>query len=87
MSIIGTIVVGFIVGLLARALKPGNDRMGIILTTLLGIAGAFIAQWGGQAMGWYRPEEPAGWIASIVGAIVLLVIVGLLRGGRHRRVL
>jgi len=84
MSIIGTIVVGFIVGLLARALKPGNDRMGIILTTLLGIAGAFVAKYVGQAMGWYGPNDAAGWIASVVGAIVLLVIYGLVAGGRRR---
>ena len=83
MTIIGTIVVGFIVGLLARAIKPGNDRMGIIMTTLLGIAGAFVAQYAGQAMGWYAPNQPAGWIASVIGAIVLLVIVGLLRGPRR----
>jgi uncharacterized membrane protein YeaQ/YmgE (transglycosylase-associated protein family) len=84
MEIIGTIVVGFIVGLIARAVKPGNDRMGIILTTLLGIAGAFIARYAGQAMGWYGPTEPAGWIASVLGAVVLLFIVGLLRGRRDR---
>ena len=84
MSIIGTIVVGFIVGLLARALKPGNDRMGLIMTTLLGIAGAFLARYAGMAMGWYHEGEPAGWIASIVGAIVLLVIYGLVRGRSHR---
>ena len=84
MGIIGTIVVGFIVGLLARAIKPGNDRMGLIMTTLLGIAGAFIARYVGMAMGWYSEGEPAGWIASIVGAIVLLVIYGMIRGSRHR---
>ena len=83
MSIIGTIVVGFIVGLIARAIKPGNDRMGIILTTLLGIAGAFVARYVGQAMGWYGPNDPAGWIASVIGAIVLLVIYGLIRGPRR----
>jgi uncharacterized membrane protein YeaQ/YmgE (transglycosylase-associated protein family) len=84
MSIIGTIVVGFIVGLIARALKPGNDRMGLIMTTLLGIAGAFIARYAGQAMGWYTEGEPAGWIASVIGAVVLLVIYGLV-AGRSRR--
>ncbi|HEX7889921.1 MAG TPA: GlsB/YeaQ/YmgE family stress response membrane protein [Ramlibacter sp.] len=84
MSIIGTIIVGFVVGLLARALKPGNDRMGIILTTLLGIAGAFLASFVGQAMGWYRANEPAGWIASVIGAIVLLVIVAMFRRPRNR---
>jgi len=84
MSIIGTIVVGFIVGLIARALKPGNDRMGLIMTTLLGIAGAFIARYAGQAMGWYTDGQAAGWIASVVGAVVLLVIYGLV-AGRSRR--
>ncbi|MBC5763906.1 GlsB/YeaQ/YmgE family stress response membrane protein [Ramlibacter albus] len=84
MSIIGTIIVGFIVGLIARALKPGNDRMGIIMTTLLGIAGAFIARFAGQAMGLYTANEPAGWIASVIGAIVLLFIFAMFRGrGRY----
>ena len=84
MSIIGTILVGFIVGLIARAVKPGNDRMGIIMTTLLGIAGAFLARFIGQGMGLYGPNEPAGWIASVIGAIILLFIYGLVRGRSHR---
>jgi uncharacterized membrane protein YeaQ/YmgE (transglycosylase-associated protein family) len=82
MSIIGTIVVGFIVGLIARAIKPGNDRMGLIMTTLLGIAGAFIARYAGQAMGLYTANEPAGWIASVIGAIILLFIYAMVRGRR-----
>ena len=73
------ILIGFIVGVLARLLKPGKDGMGIILTTLLGIAGALLAGWVGQAMGWYAPGEPAGFIASVVGAIVLLILYGMLR--------
>jgi uncharacterized membrane protein YeaQ/YmgE (transglycosylase-associated protein family) len=84
MSIIGTIIVGFIVGLIARAVKPGNDRMGIIMTTLLGIAGAFIARYAGQAMGLYTANEPAGWIASVIGAVILLFVFALVRGGRSR---
>ena len=80
MSILGTIVVGFIVGLIARAIKPGNDKLGIIMTTLLGIAGAFLARYAGAAMGWYTPEQPAGWIASVVGAMILLVIYSLVKG-------
>jgi uncharacterized membrane protein YeaQ/YmgE (transglycosylase-associated protein family) len=84
MEIIGTIVVGFIVGLIARALKPGNDRMGIIMTTLIGIAGAFLARYAGQAMGLYTPNEPAGWIASVIGAVVLLFIFAMVRGRSHR---
>lgn len=83
MHIVTMIIVGFIVGLLARALKPGNDRMGIILTTVVGIAGSFLAGYAGQMMGLYQPGEAAGWIASIVGAIVLLVLVGLFRGRRN----
>jgi uncharacterized membrane protein YeaQ/YmgE (transglycosylase-associated protein family) len=79
-SIIGTIVVGFIVGLIARAVKPGDDKLGLIMTTLLGIAGAFVARYTGQAMGWYQANEPAGWIASVVGAVVLLFIYGLVKG-------
>jgi uncharacterized membrane protein YeaQ/YmgE (transglycosylase-associated protein family) len=85
MAILTMIIVGFIVGLLARALKPGNDRMGIIMTTLIGIAGSFLAGYAGQAMGWYTPGQPVGWIASILGAIVLLVIVSLFRGRRYVR--
>ncbi len=77
MSIIGTIIVGLIVGLIARAIKPGNDSMGWIMTILLGIAGSFLAGYVGQAMGWYMVGEPAGWIASVVGAIVLLALWGL----------
>jgi uncharacterized membrane protein YeaQ/YmgE (transglycosylase-associated protein family) len=84
MGIIGTIVVGFIVGLIARAIKPGNDRLGLIMTTLLGIAGAFIARYVGAALGWYEPNEAAGWIASVIGAVVLLVIYGMVRGSSRR---
>ena len=83
MAILTMILVGFVVGLLARALKPGNDRMGIIMTTLLGIAGAFLAGFLGQAMGLYTTGEPAGWIASVIGAVLLLFIVSMLRGRRR----
>ena len=86
MEIVTMIIVGFIVGLIARALKPGNDRMGIIMTTLVGIAGAFLAGFAGQAMGLYTAGEPAGWIASVIGAIVLLFIVSMIRGRSHTRV-
>lgn len=77
MSIIGTIIVGLIVGLLARAVKPGKDAMGWIATIVLGILGALLAGWAGQAMGWYQQGEPAGWIASVVGAVILLVLWGM----------
>ena len=79
MEIIGTIIVGLIVGVIARAIKPGNDSMGWIMTILLGIAGSLLASYAGVAMGWYREGETAGWIASLVGALLLLVIYGLVR--------
>ncbi|GAA3932881.1 GlsB/YeaQ/YmgE family stress response membrane protein [Luteimonas lutimaris] len=76
------ILIGFIVGVLARLLKPGKDSMGIILTILLGIAGALLAGWIGQATGYYQPGEPAGFIGALLGAIVILVVVGLFRRKR-----
>jgi len=79
LSILGTIVVGFIVGLIARAVKPGDDKLGWIMTTVLGVAGSLAATYAGSAMGWYAPGQPAGWIASVVGAVVLLVIYGLIK--------
>lgn len=81
MGIIGTIFVGLIVGALARFLLPGEQKMGWIMTILLGIGGSLLAGFVGQALGWYTAGEGAGWIASIVGAIVLLLVVGKLRGG------
>lgn len=77
------IFIGFIVGLLARFLKPGNDGMGIILTILLGIAGAVLSSFIGQQMGWYAPGQAAGFIGALVGAIVILLIVSLLRGKKR----
>ena len=77
-----TIIIGFVVGLLARFLKPGNDRMGIIFTTLLGIAGAILASYIGQQMGWYAAGQAAGWIGSILGAILILIVVSLFRRRR-----
>lgn len=78
-SLIGTLIVGFVVGLLARAIKPGDDKLGWIWTIVLGVAGSFLASYIGQAAGWYLPGEPAGWIASVIGAIILLVIYGIVR--------
>jgi len=78
------ILIGFIVGLLARFLKPGRDSMGFIFTTLLGIAGALLAGWFGQAMQWYRPGEPAGFIGALLGAIVILIVVSMFRRRRIR---
>ena len=73
-------VVGFVVGLLARAILPGNQSVGIILTTVLGIAGSFAACFIGQALFWYQAVQGAGFIGSLVGAIVLLFVVSKLKG-------
>lgn len=81
-SLIGTIIVGFVVGLIARAVKPGDDKLGWVMTIVLGIAGALVAGYLGRALGWYGPGEPAGWIASVVGAVILLVIYGMVRSRR-----
>ncbi|BEP91739.1 GlsB/YeaQ/YmgE family stress response membrane protein [Acidovorax sp. A79] len=71
---------GLMVGLLARALKPGEDKLGWILTALLGVAGSFLATYLGLAMGWYAQGEAAGWIASVVGAMLLLAAFTLVKG-------
>lgn len=81
MGFIGTVVVGLVVGALARFVLPGEQKMGWILTILLGIGGSMLAGFVGQALGWYQAGEGAGWIASVLGAVVLLVVVGKLRGG------
>ncbi|MBC75816.1 MAG: GlsB/YeaQ/YmgE family stress response membrane protein [Halobacteriovoraceae bacterium] len=80
MGILWMIIIGFLAGLVARLLKPGKDDMGFIMTTLLGIAGAFIGGMLGRATGIYEATEPAGFIAAVVGAILLLFIVQMVRG-------
>jgi len=79
MSYVWTSIIGFVAGLIARALHPGDDKLGFIMTAVLGIAGAFIANLLGQAVGWYQPGEQAGLIASVIGAIVILVIYSLIK--------
>jgi uncharacterized membrane protein YeaQ/YmgE (transglycosylase-associated protein family) len=79
-QILWSIIIGFIVGLIARALMPGRDNMGLLFTTLLGIAGALIAQLLGQSLGWYAPGEPAGFLAAVIGAMVLLAAGRGLKG-------
>ncbi|MDM0047074.1 GlsB/YeaQ/YmgE family stress response membrane protein [Variovorax dokdonensis] len=79
MSIVWTILIGFVIGLVARAIKPGDDSMGIIATTIAGVLGALAAGYVGQAMGWYAVGQPAGFIASVIGAIVLLVLWGMVK--------
>ena len=77
MGFIGTIFIGLIVGLLARFLKPGDDSMGWIMTILWGIGGSLAATYGGQALGIYHAGEGAGFIGAVIGAVILLVIYGL----------
>ena len=78
MGIIWTIVIGFIAGVIAKFIMPGsNEPSGFILTTILGIVGAVVASYLGQALGWYAPGEGAGLIGAVVGAIVLLFVYGM----------
>jgi uncharacterized membrane protein YeaQ/YmgE (transglycosylase-associated protein family) len=78
MSIIWIILVGFVVGLLARAVMPGEQKLGLILTTVLGVVGSVVAGYLGQAIGWYQAGQGAGFIGSIVGALIVLFGYGLI---------
>lgn len=78
--IIWTALVGLVVGYIARALHPGKDNFGFIMTAILGVAGSFLAQYAGAAIGWYKQGETSGFIASVIGAIVLMVVYGLVKG-------
>lgn len=71
-GLIGTIIVGFIVGVIAKLIMPGKENLGFIMTALLGIAGSVVASYAGQAIGWYQAGQGAGWIASTIGAFVVL---------------
>ncbi len=82
MSYVVMALVGFVVGLLARAMLPGDQKIGIIMTTLLGVAGSFVANFLGQKLGFYAVGDAAGWVASVVGAMLVLWVYGLLNKGR-----
>jgi uncharacterized membrane protein YeaQ/YmgE (transglycosylase-associated protein family) len=78
MSILWTIIIGFVAGIVAKFLMPGpNEPSGFILTTILGIVGAFVASWLGQSLGLYGPGEGAGFIGAIVGAVIVLAVWGM----------
>lgn len=81
-SIIWILVIGLVIGAVAKLLTPGRDPGGCIITMLIGIAGAFVASYLGQATGWYQKGEPAGFIASVVGAMLLLLLYRLIAGRR-----
>lgn len=86
MSIIGTIIIGFIAGLIAKFITPGDNKPGgFVLTTLLGIVGAFVATWLGQVIGWYDADEGAGLIGAIVGASLVLVVWCFFQTSRERK--
>jgi uncharacterized membrane protein YeaQ/YmgE (transglycosylase-associated protein family) len=79
MGILWTIIIGFVVGIIAKFLMPGeNEPKGFILTTVLGVVGAFVATFLGQSVGWYGPGESAGFIGAVIGAIILLSLYGLI---------
>ena len=79
-AILGTLVIGLVVGAIAKFLMPGPDPGGCFITILLGIAGAFVAGFLGRVIGWYEPGQPAGFIASVIGAMLLLLVYRLIRG-------
>jgi uncharacterized membrane protein YeaQ/YmgE (transglycosylase-associated protein family) len=84
MSIIWTIIIGFLAGVIAKFIMPGdNEPTGFIMTTILGIVGSILASYLGQALGWYKAGEGAGFIGAVVGAIILLVIYGFFAGKRR----
>jgi uncharacterized membrane protein YeaQ/YmgE (transglycosylase-associated protein family) len=84
MSILWTVIIGFIAGVIAKFIMPGdNEPAGFILTAILGIVGAFVATYLGQALGWYRPGEGAGLIGAVVGAIIVLLVYGMVEGRRR----
>ena len=77
-----TLIIGFVIGVLAKFIYPGRDKLGIIMTTLLGIGGSVLGSWAGQTLGWYEPGQPAGWIVSTVAAVVILAIYSRMTGKR-----
>jgi uncharacterized membrane protein YeaQ/YmgE (transglycosylase-associated protein family) len=84
MGILWTILIGFVAGVIAKFIMPGdNEPTGFILTAILGIVGAFVATYLGQALGWYRPGEGAGLIGAVVGAVIVLLIYSMVAGRRR----
>jgi uncharacterized membrane protein YeaQ/YmgE (transglycosylase-associated protein family) len=83
MSIIGTLVIGFLAGLIAKFLMPGHDPKGFIVTIVLGVIGAFFATWLGRQLGWYHEGEAAGFIGAVIGSIIILAIYRLTFGRRR----
>jgi uncharacterized membrane protein YeaQ/YmgE (transglycosylase-associated protein family) len=83
-GIIWTIIIGFVAGVIAKLITPGkNEPSGFVLTTLLGVVGAFVATWLGQTLGWYRADEGAGLIGAVIGAVIVLLIWGAFEARRN----
>jgi uncharacterized membrane protein YeaQ/YmgE (transglycosylase-associated protein family) len=81
-TIFWTLIIGLVIGVVAKLLMPGKDPGGCIITILLGIAGAFVAGYIGRVVGWYQPGQPAGFIASVIGAMILLLLYRMIAGRR-----
>jgi len=81
-AILWPLVIGLVIGAIAKLLMPGRDPGGCIITMLLGVAGAFVAGYLGRVLGWYQPDQPAGFIASVIGAMLLLLIYRMIAGKR-----
>jgi uncharacterized membrane protein YeaQ/YmgE (transglycosylase-associated protein family) len=79
---LATIIIGLLVGLVAKLLMPGRDPSGFIITIVLGIAGSFVGTYIGQSLGWYQPGEPAGFAGSVIGAMILLLLYRMFAGRR-----
>ena len=79
MGIIWTLLIGLVVGFIARAVMPGEQKLGWIMTAVLGVGGSLLSSYAGQALGLYRAGSTAGWIASVVGAVILLIIYGMVQ--------
>ena len=86
MNILWMIIIGFVIGLVARAIMPGRDPMGFIMTTILGIVGSVIAGYLGQSLGLYHAGEPAGFLASVLGALLILFVYHVAVRGNTRRI-
>lgn len=81
MGLIWTVIIGLIVGVVAKFVHPGRENLGLVMTIVLGICGSLVAAFLGQAIGWYQPGQPAGFIGAVVGAVILLWVYGRMRGG------
>lgn len=82
MSIIATLIIGFLAGLVAKLLMPGRDPKGFIITIVLGVVGAFLATWLGRQLGWYGGGEAAGFVGAVIGSIIILAIYRVIIGRR-----